>query len=355
MARKRGNKWMADVRLPDGTRARPTFDTEAQADAWEANARLAVAEGRPLPPVATGKVGNRDLSTLGSLFEHTKRTHWASQKSASTLIRQGQFVVTFFGTNRPVTGIGSAEIAEFRASVMESGLSKATANRRCAALSKMLHIAHEAGAIQRVPRIPQAKEPPTKTRLVEDHEERAMLAFWEAHGDMDQHDLTALLLDTGARCFSEMIPAHWDHFARGFRSVTFWNTKTHKPRTVPLTKRSQSILKDRHSTFGETHAGPFTMVNKETMRTRWDKMRDFLRLRDVTPHTLRHTCISRLIDGGADVKRVMEWAGHSSITTTMRYMQLRAKSLEEMTSILERTSKRRLWRQADDEHTEEAA
>lgn len=345
---------MADVRLPDGTRARPTFDTEAKADAWEATAKLALAEGKALPGTSTGKAGNRDLSTLGSLFAHVSRTHWAEQKSADTLIRQGRKVVEFFGTNRPVAGITSADIADYRATLVEQGLSKSTANRRCAALSLMLRKAVDSGVMAKSPKFTFSKEQQTKFRLVDETEERAILAFWSAHGVEEQHDLTTLLIDTGARCFSEMIPAQWDHYSSGFRSVTFWNTKTHRPRTVPLTKRSREIVKARHALFGG-RTGPFTMVNKETMRTRWDKMRDFLGLHDVTPHTLRHTCISRLVDGGADVKRVMEWAGHTTITTTMRYMQLRPKSLEEMTSILERASKRRSRHEDVDEELEEAA
>lgn len=53
------------------------------------------------------------------------------------------------------------------------------------------------------------------------------------------------------------------------------------------------------------------------------------------PPDLRHTCCTRLVLGGVDIKRVMEWMGHNNVSTTMRYMQIRPTSLEEVLHVLE--------------------
>ena len=101
-------------------------------------------------------------------------------------------------------------------------------------------------------------------------------------------------------------------------------------RAKKVLKRITLVLKDTDRVFP---------ISETQLRYYFEKMRNtFPEMEDVTPHTMRHTFCTRLVQGGKPINEVKELMGHSEITTTMRYAHFAPKRGTSDVSLLDEFS-----------------
>jgi len=139
-----------------------------------------------------------------------------------------------------------------------------------------------------------------------------------------------LLYASGLRV-SELTGLDLDDVERGARTVRVLG-KGRKERIVPFGSKAAHAL-DAWIERRGAQAGPLFPGRRGRMTPRavYSVVRAAARragiTRKVSPHTLRHTFATHLLDGGADLRAIQELLGHSRLSTTQRYTHVGAEHL----------------------------
>ncbi|NLG56330.1 MAG: site-specific tyrosine recombinase XerD [Rhodococcus sp.] len=151
--------------------------------------------------------------------------------------------------------------------------------------------------------------------------------------------LLELLYSTGAR-ISEAVGLDIDDIDTETRSVLL-RGKGGKERLVPVGRPALAAL-DAYLVRGRpalvARSTPAVFLNvrggRLSRQSAWQVLQDAAQKAnidtDVSPHTLRHSFATHLLDGGADVRVVQELLGHASVTTTQIYTLVTVSSLREV-------------------------
>jgi integrase len=274
-------------------------------------------------------------ATLQALFDLTYRTCWAGQKSERTAERNGQEVVELIGPAIKPSEITESTVDMMVCKLEAKGNSNGTINRKLAALSKMMTLAHRRGFINRKPHLERRREAQGRIRWLSQQEEAQLLTTFRHFGRDDFADLVVMLVDTGLRV-SEALKMEWRDIDLAEGWVRLWDTKNGGARSVPLTTRVVEMLQRLQ---GIDPQGPFSEIAPRTFNEFWVRVRSHMGLSQdaqFVPHALRHTYISRLVQAGVDLRTVQELAGHKTLAMTFRYAHLAPKNLKAAVDVLDR-------------------
>jgi integrase len=338
--RAKNGRWRFRVviDLHDGTKKRISGtvphhnNTKEAAKQAERDAIARAQRGDAAPSPAPAPKPEVNFNTFADEFMKTyaKTNNKPSEQKNKDLILKRHLRGAFGHLN--LGDIRAREIEGLKAELLDGRRGRKTVNNVLAVLGKMLRYAHEIEVLDRVPRIRLLKCDKQKFRFLDFEELDALLAA--AKPELDWYVAILLGADAGLR-LGEIRALRWEDVDLKNGRITvgraLWQneegtTKGWNLRTIPLTKRLENALKElRRARLGkyvlaDADGLPF---NLEIMR--WNLPRLCRKAQFSTAagwHSLRHTFCSHLALRGAPSRVIQELAGHSSLSTTLRYMHL---------------------------------
>ncbi|MDI6104446.1 site-specific tyrosine recombinase XerD [Actinoplanes sp. NEAU-A12] len=247
-------------------------------------------------------------------------------------------------------GVRSAHVAGHLARLREEGLASASAARAISAVRGFHRFAvrerlapHDVAADVRPPappkRLPKALDPDQVGRL---------LAVPDGDSPLGLRDraLLEFLYGTGAR-ISEAVGADIDDLSLDTEPAVILRGKGGRTRVVPVGGYARAALqaylvRARPSLVEGGRGTPAVFLNARggrlSRQSAWTVLHRCAVAAGlpvdgpyaVSPHTLRHSYATHLLDGGADVRVVQELLGHASVTTTQVYTLVTVERLREV-------------------------
>lgn len=224
------------------------------------------------------------------------------------------------------------------------GRSRATLARRTAAARAFTRHLHRRGLLQDDPGLLLGT--PKRQRdlpdvLTQDDAAR-LLDTMDAQGPIELRDLAVLevLYGTGVRV-SELCGLDIDDLDTGRRTVRVLG-KGGRERTVPVGEPAVRAVRDwlraGRPSYVSEDSGPALFLGVRGGRLHPTTARRIVHARisevgqvpDLSPHGLRHSAATHLLEGGADLRSVQEILGHASLQTTQLYTHVSAERLKQV-------------------------
>ena len=239
------------------------------------------------------------------------------------------------------------DVESFVRSMQEAGDAVSSVARRLAAV-RMLHahlVAENMRTDNPAARVEGVRVPGGVPKPLSAPEVESLLAAVTGDESTDLRDraLLEFLYATGAR-ISEACGLNLDDIDMSSRVVRLFG-KGSKERVVPFGRVAEGHLRDYLGAGGRAMLVPDAwakagdrdavfLTNRGRRMNRqkaWAVVRDAGRAagitRELSPHVLRHSCATHMLEHGADLRIVQEMLGHATISTTQIYTKVSQERL----------------------------
>ncbi|HET9722828.1 MAG TPA: tyrosine recombinase XerC [Actinomycetota bacterium] len=290
-----------------------------------------------------------DEALIGAFAEHLELERRLSEHTVSAYRRDlTQLAVFLARQRRSLTAATYPELRRFLAQQATLGYARSSIARRVGAIHTFYRWAAARGVVDRDPaallgrpkvanRLPGVLRPREAAELVETPGATEEASPFERSIALRDRAILELMYGSGLRV-AEVAGLTVDRLDLDRGRVTVMG-KGSKEREVPLSDPAcealDAYLRQGRRNLSDGSATAFFNRRKHPIGTR-----DIRRLvgrygertlggRHVTPHTLRHSFATHLLEGGADIRAVQELLGHASVATTQRYTHVsRARLFE---------------------------
>lgn len=228
---------------------------------------------------------------------------------------------------------------------LEAGLSSVSVNRSLAALRTYYKFLMREGAVSQNPFVlVKALKVPKKLPVTVDKDKLSALldtadAFPDTFEGLRDKAVLELLFGTGIR-LAELLQIREEHIDFYNANVRIFG-KRNKERLVPMNKSLQELLRyyidEKNKQYFDNNS-PYLIVTKKGKEAYpgliYDIVTRYLSTissqRKKSPHVLRHTFATTLLDNGADLNAIKELLGHAGLAATQVYTH---NSVERLKSI----------------------
>lgn len=285
--------------------------------------------------------------TVKDALEHAWRVKWSRDPGARKKDQLRKVVEKDVGAKRLDT-FGYNELEEWILKMQSAEQAVATIKSKVSCVMTALKLVMPKGWVKALPLVPPIGElDNAKIRWLTEDEEAALLkacgSFRRPILETTMQDVIVFLIDTGARV-GELLKVRDDSLStRGSLTyVEFLDRKAGDDLRIPLTGRARDaltrLLASRYWQArirgSRDHAKRLNSA-QNWVTHRFTEVRDAAGMPDVTAHTLRHTCASRLVQRGVSIYKVQKFLGHADIRMTERYAHLAPSDLDEAVTALE--------------------
>lgn len=241
----------------------------------------------------------------------------------------------------PPDAISATSVRAWTARMHDAGLSAVTIGRKLAALRSFGTFLCRQGLLARNPAraVRNPKTPQQLPAFLTEREVEHLLAFDDGSTvGLRDRAVLELLYATGFRA-SELVGldvADIDMSQGTARALGKGNKERIVPFGLPARRAVERYREVRNTAHHEDQNALF--LNTRGRRLTTDGLRRILRDRlrqsalakHVTPHALRHSFATHLLNSGADLRAIQELLGHASLATTQRYTHLSTRHIQEV-------------------------